>query len=64
MAIERLYVAVCEGTGCGRVHLHSQGRVRLASDARMLARKDGWRAPHNSDNMAILCPTCWSPKAA
>lgn len=55
MAVERIYVVVCDK--CSKPHV-TPLRVRTASDARYLARKDGWRAPHKAENMTVLCPVC------
>lgn len=54
----RRYRVVC--TGCGTAHVPPLV-PRTASDARLLARRDGWRAPTSKSKRRTQtdqCPTC------
>ena len=55
--VGRMYAVVC--ASCGIDH-RSRLTPRTASDARHLARKDGWRAPTSKAKRGRgdLCPDC------
>ena len=55
-----VYRMRCDWPGCTQVH-QPDLRARTASDARYLARADGWRAPNaaknrKADKIVDLCP--------